>query len=78
MKEFKLFTKQGCKECELVKSILDIKGVEYQEKDVDSSHEEVEIYGIGKVPALVVLDKDDVIDSARGIEEIKDFIDHEL
>jgi glutaredoxin len=70
------FMLPNCQKCLVAKDLLEIKGIYFEEINVSSNEgmKFVEKYGIGKVPALIVLDKnDEVVDSVRGIEEIEGF-----
>jgi len=76
---WKLFVTQNCEECKKVKSVLEFAGLNFEEVDAstDSGVKLAEKYGIGRVPALIELDKKgDITDSARGLEEIDKLLSH--
>ncbi|MCB9358815.1 hypothetical protein H6503_02705 [Candidatus Woesearchaeota archaeon] len=75
-----LFMKKDDQESQLASSLLDLKGFDFEIFDVDSgaSSELIEKFGIGRVPTLIITDKERITDEARGIEAIKRFIEIEL
>jgi glutaredoxin len=71
-----LFTITNCEKCKFVKDMFEIKGIDFEEinTNTDNGMKLVEKYGIGRVPTLIVLDKDnEIVDSVRGIDEIEGF-----
>ncbi len=74
-----LFTTPDCSNCSAAKDFLDLSGVDFGIIDASTKEgmELVKKYGVGKVPALIVVDDDgEIQDSARGFEEIETMISH--
>ncbi|MFT4303103.1 MAG: hypothetical protein ACMXYG_00925 [Candidatus Woesearchaeota archaeon] len=71
-----LFVKKNDTECNLASSLLDLKNWAYDICDIDNDKffVLVEKYGIGKVPTLIIADNNGILDEARGIDAISNFI----
>lgn len=63
-----------CKDCPHARNMLELKGIEFEEIDASTKQGEKQVakYGIGKVPAVLVLnEKGEIVDSARNVKEIE-------
>lgn len=73
-----LFISPECEDCTAVINYLELKQITYH--TIDATTEEgmklIKRYGVGSVPALIVLEGDTMIDSARGLDEIEGLISH--
>lgn len=72
-----LFTTPSCPNCPTAKSLLDIKGIEYNIVDASKPEglEKAKKFGVGSVPTLIILDDQNKFkDSARSVDEIEAYI----
>lgn len=75
-----LFTLPTCPSCPPAKDLLELKGIDFEYVDASTSDgmKLAQKYGVGKVPALIIIGEDgDIKDSARGFNEIDALISHE-
>jgi len=72
-----LFIKQNCPDCSAAKDLLELRSIDVEVIDADSSEgfDQVVKYGVGKVPTLIHVEKSETVDRATGLVDIESLID---
>ena len=71
-----LFTTPQCPNCPSAKTLLNAKGIEFVVVDASTPEglDKARKYGVGSVPSLIILENEEIRDSARGLQEIESYI----